>query len=415
MPASELDLSYVTSLSQDAKDHLYMAEALRLAQKGSFTTQPNPRVGCVIVKGDEIVGRGWHRKAGEPHAEVHAIQQAGVLAKGSCAYVTLEPCSHFGKTPPCADALIEAGVSRVVVAIKDPNPSVAGKGLAKLEAQGIELKVNVLAGQARELNKGFIKRMETGLPWLSVKMAMSLDGRTAMASGESQWITGPQARSDVQRLRASCSAVLTGIGTLLYDDAALTVRESQFDAKRFPEDITRASSIDVNDGFDGILLSEVLQHQPLRVILDSKARMPENARLLEEKSPILWVVSEGVVLSSAQQSIADLDFVEILFLPNLASPESLAKLLEYLAVLECNDVLVEAGSTLAGSFVDAGLWDELIIYMAPKLMGSQARSLFELPLDKMIDAKPLSLMDVRQFGDDVRFIYQAGAKNELAV
>lgn len=401
MHSPKVESITISALSQDAQDNFYMAEALRLARKGIFTTHPNPRVGCVLVKDNVIVGQGWHRKAGEPHAEVHAINQAGELARGACAYVTLEPCSHFGKTPPCAEALIRAGVKRVVAAIEDPNPQVAGKGLALLEANGIDIKVNVLADEARALNKGFMKRMESDLPWVSIKMAMSLDGRTAMASGESQWITGPQARADVQRLRAESSAVVTGIGTLLHDDAALTVRAEQFDAKPFSENITDV----VVSGFDGVSLDEITQNQPLRVIIDSKARMPVNSRILDTESPILWVISAGLNLDSQQCSIADLPFVEVLILPKLSSAEFLQRVLERLASLGCNEVLVEAGSKLAGSFVEAGLWDELVIYMAPKLLGSSARPLLDLPIDKMLNAKSISLLDIRQFGNDIRFIY----------
>lgn len=401
MYSPKLDPISISDLSQDAKDNFYMAEALRLARKGVFTTHPNPRVGCVLVKGDLVVGQGWHRKAGGPHAEVHAIKQAGELAKGACAYVTLEPCSHFGKTPPCAEALINAGVTRVVAAVEDPNPEVAGKGLALLQANGIEVKVNVLADEASALNKGFMKRMGLGLPWVSIKMAMSLDGRTAMASGESQWITGPQARADVQRLRAESSAVVTGIGTLLHDDAALTVRAEQFDARHCAENISVVAGGDL----DGVSLDEITQNQPLRVIIDSKARMPANSRILDTESPILWVISEGLTLDSQQRSITDLPFVEVLSLPKLSSAEFLQRVLERLATLGCNEVLIEAGSKLAGSFVEAGLWDELVIYMAPKLLGSSARALLDLPIDKMLNAKSVSLIDLRLFGDDIRFIY----------
>jgi diaminohydroxyphosphoribosylaminopyrimidine deaminase/5-amino-6-(5-phosphoribosylamino)uracil reductase len=401
MYSPKIDSLSVSELSPDAKDSFYMAEALRLARKGIFTTHPNPRVGCVLVKDNEVVGRGWHRKAGGPHAEVHAIKQAGEQAKGACAYVTLEPCSHFGKTPPCTPALINAGVVRVVAALEDPNPLVAGKGLALLQANGIEIKVNVLAEEARALNKGFIKRMETGLPWVSIKMAMSIDGRTAMASGESQWITGPKARADVQRLRAESSAVVTGIGTLLHDDAALTVRAEQFDARHCAESISDLAA----DDLGGVSLDEITQSQPLRVIIDSKARMPLNSRILDTESPVLWVISDALKLDSQQRSIAALPFVDILYLPTLSSAESLQRILETLASLGCNEVLVEAGSKLAGSFVEAGLWDELIIFMAPKLLGSKAKPLLDLPIDKMLNAKSVSLLDVRQFGDDIRFIY----------
>lgn len=398
---SSSDLSQISMLSQDAKDNLFMAEALRLAKKGLYTTQPNPRVGCVLVKNDEVIGRGWHRKAGEPHAEVNALKQAGSLARGACAYVTLEPCSHYGRTPPCAEALINAGITRVVIAVEDPNPQVGGKGISLLQQNGIDVKVNVLVSEAKILNKGFLKRMETGLPWLSIKMAMSLDGRTAMASGESQWITGPQARADVQRIRAESSAILTGIGTLLHDDAALTVRAEQFDAKRCAEDV----SVVAIDDFDGVSLDEIVQSQPLRVVMDSKARMPSNSRVLEAGGSVLWVISEEIKLDSQQRAVADLPAVDVLSLPKLSSAGSLQRVLEYLAEQGCNEVLVEAGPTLAGSFVEAGLWDELIVYMAPKLLGSSAKPLLNLPIDKMLNTKAISLFDLRQFGDDIRFIY----------
>lgn len=413
--SSEINAVHVANMPQDSKDHLYMSEALRLAKKGVFTTHPNPRVGCVLVKDDQIIGRGWHRKAGEAHAEIHAIKQAGLLAKGACAYVTLEPCSHFGKTPPCADALIKADVARVVVAIEDPNPSVAGRGIAKLKAQGIDVVVNVLADQAKAINKGFIKRMELGLPWVSIKMAMSVDGRTAMASGESQWITGPQARSDVQRIRAESSAIMTGIGTLLHDDAALTVRAEQFDVECFSDNVTCLANSEPNENFDGVSLDEIIHNQALRVVVDSQARMPITARLLETKSRVLWVVSENVSLNATQKAISELDFVDVFVLPAMQPADFLHAVLQHLASLECNEVLIEAGSTLAGSFVEAGLWDELIVYMAPKLLGSHARPLLNLPIDEMSHSKGLVLKDVRQFGDDLRLIYQATKPSLQAV
>lgn len=391
-----------SAVSQDSVDHFYMAEALRLARKGRFTSQPNPRVGCVLVKNGQLIGRGWHRKAGQAHAEVNAIRQAGDQANGACAYVTLEPCSHFGKTPPCADALIKAGVSRVVVAIQDPNPDVSGSGIAKLRAAGIEVCINVLSEQARQINRGFIKRMETGTPWLTIKMAMSVDGRTAMSSGESKWITGAAARADVQRLRAESSAVITGIGTLLADDAALTVRAEQIDVASLSSDVTEK----MDSSFDGISLEELVSVQPLRVVLDSQARMPLNARLLETKTPVLWVISDEQKLDSAQQLVADLDFVDILRVPNLLSADGMNLILKHLAKLACNEVLLEAGSTLAGSILAADLWDEFVLYVAPKLMGCSAKPLFTLPIDSMNKAKALKLQDLRLVGDDVRYIYR---------
>lgn len=390
----------MTFSNQDAEDRYYMAEALRLARKGRFTTHPNPRVGCVLVKDSEIIGRGWHRKAGEAHAEIHALRQAGDRAKDACAYVTLEPCSHYGKTPPCADALVSAGVSRVVCAMQDPNPQVAGSGLKKLENAGIQTKLNVLSEEARWLNKGFIKRMETGMPWVTLKMAMSLDGRTAMASGESQWITGPAARSDVQRLRAESAAILTGIGTLLQDNAALTVRAEQFDCERF-EDVSAVQS----PTFDGVSLADIIEKQPLRVVLDSQARMPESSRLLETPSPVLWVVSEKAVFSGGQQKIAEQAFVDVLRMPEQEPAERLALIMAQLAVRGINEVLVEAGAQLAGGFLSANLCDELVVYIAPKLMGSTARPLAHIALEKMAESKMLKLQDVRQVGPDIRLTY----------
>jgi diaminohydroxyphosphoribosylaminopyrimidine deaminase/5-amino-6-(5-phosphoribosylamino)uracil reductase len=389
--------------SRDAEDRFYMAEALRLARKGRFTTHPNPRVGCVIVNDSRIVGAGWHRRAGEPHAEVHALRQAGALAKGACAYVTLEPCSHFGLTPPCADALIAAGVSRVVAAIQDPNPRVAGSGLKKLQSVGIEVRVNVLEKEALEINKGFIKRMASGLPRVSLKMAMSLDARTAMFSGESQWITGPAARADVQRLRAESSAVLTGIGTLLQDDAALTVRAEQFDYARY------ADAAD-DSGLNEVGLQEIIARQPLRIVLDSNAQMPSDCRLLATPAPILWVVSESLDLREDQKAIAALPYVELLALPDLSASERLVLLLRALAAKGINEILVEAGARLAGSFISSGLYDELIVYMAPKLMGSTARPLAIMDLQTMAENKALKLIDVRQFGEDLRLIYEPADK-----
>lgn len=399
-----------SGLDQASVDHFYMAEALRLARKGRFTTQPNPRVGCVLVKNGQVIGRGWHRKAGQAHAEVNAIQQAGDLTNGACAYVTLEPCSHFGKTPPCADALIKAGVARVVVAIQDPNPEVSGRGIAKLRAAGIDVSVNVLSEQARQINRGFIKRMETGTPWLTIKMAMSVDGRTAMSSGESKWITGAAARADVQRLRAESSAVITGIGTLLADDAALTVRTEQIDLASLASDVTEKE----DNSFDGISLEELVSVQPLRVVLDSKARMPLSARLLETKTPVLWVMSDEQKLDSAQQRIADLAFVDILRVPELLSAEGMSTILNTLAKLGCNEVLLEAGSILAGSILAADLWDELVLYVAPKLMGCSAKPLFTWPIESMSQAKAIKLHDLRLVGEDVRYIYRpAGETGRL--
>ncbi len=387
--------------NQDAEDRFYMAKAIRLAEKGRFTAHPNPRVGCVLVNNGKIIGSGWHKRAGEPHAEVHALREAGEQARGACAYVTLEPCSHFGKTPPCADALIKAGVSRVVAAMEDPNPQVAGSGFDKLRAAGVDVVSGILFEQAAALNKGFIKRMRTGLPWVTLKVAVSLDGRTAMASGESQWITGPQARSDVQRLRAESAAVVTGISTLLCDDAALTVRAQQFDFLRFPEDV----SAQTDPLFNGVSVDEVIASQPLRVVLDSQARMPEDCRLLSTPEPVLWVISDKVNLRGKQTDIAALPYVDVLPMADMGTPKALHSLLSLLAGRGINQLLVEAGSRLMGSFISAGVWDELVVYMAPKLMGAAAHPLAAITIDSMADSQMLRLKDIRQFGEDIRLIY----------
>lgn len=395
-----------SAVSQDSLDHIYMSEALRLAKKGLFTTHPNPRVGCVIVKDGVVVGRGWHKKSGEGHAEVHAIRQAGELAKGACAYVTLEPCSHFGKTPPCADALIKAGIARVVAAMVDPNPEVSGRGMARLEAHNIETKTNVLAEEARQLNKGFVRRMLDSRPWVTIKLAMSVDGRTAMASGESQWITSAYARADVQRLRAESSAIMTGVETVLQDDAALTVRKEQLDLQRFSDVFCDSDSLVC----DGVSLEEVLARQPLRVVMDSEGRLPLKSRLLSFKGPVLWVVAEGLKFDSEQTQLANLSHVKVLRVNQGSRRESLNQVMNYLAEQGCNELLVEAGSTLSGEIIKSGYCDELVVYMAPKLMGSLARPLFNLPLDTMNQSIDLTLVDMRQFGDDIRFIYRpAGA------
>ena len=366
-------------------DYLFMGEAIQLAKKGLYTTSPNPRVGCVLVCDKQIVGKGWHKKAGEGHAEVNAIAEAGSSAKGSTAYVTLEPCSHFGRTPPCASALIGAGVAEVIVAMTDPNPKVSGSGCKLLKAAGLKVRTGLLDAQARELNPGFVQRMEKRRPWVRIKMAISVDGRTAMASGESQWITGAAARSDVQELRARSCAILTGIGTILSDDAALTVRAEQLD-------------IEVN----GVTVQDIVERQPLRVVLDSDAKMPISSRMLGPTSPVLWVVSDAAVLD---QGIIDLEYVEVLRVPELNSKTGMTIVLNKLCDMGCNEILIEAGATLAGSFIDSNLWDELVVYMAPKLLGSQARALANLPLSKMSDAKDMILKDLRIIGDDVRMTY----------
>jgi diaminohydroxyphosphoribosylaminopyrimidine deaminase/5-amino-6-(5-phosphoribosylamino)uracil reductase len=351
-------------------DHRYMARALQLAERGLFTTDPNPRVGCVLVKDDDIVGEGWHQRAGEAHAEINALQAAGNAAKGATAYITLEPCCHHGRTAPCSDALIAAGVSRVVAAMPDPNPQVAGQGLAQLEKAGIETSSGVLQAQAEALNPGFIQRMSQGRPYVRGKLAMSLDGRTAMASGESQWITGTAARADVQRLRARSAAIVTGIGTVLADDPALTARVDE----------------------------EVMQ--PLRVVLDSQLQMPLTAKMLTlpGQTLVLTGSSDEQKANALQEAGAE---VEVLTANN--GRVDLNAVLGCLVQRHVNEVLVEAGATLCGAFLQAGLVDELVVYMAPMILGNEARGLLNLPgLDKLAQAVKLEIVDVRAVGQDWR-------------
>ncbi len=361
-----------------AADHEWMARALRQARRGLYTTDPNPRVGCVLVRDGEVVGEGWHRKAGEPHAERIALAAAGDRARGAAAYVTLEPCSHHGRTPPCADALVEAGVTRVVAAMEDPNPLVAGRGLARLREAGIETRMGLMADQAEALNPGFVKRMRHGLPWVRCKLAMSLDGRTAMASGESVWITGEAARRDVQFLRARSSAILTGIGTVLADDPSLNVRLGA-------------------DELPGVESPAYLR-QPVRVVLDSALRIPESARLLSLPGET-WIFHAHGDAAKAER-LAHRQGVSLI---ELAAGLDLPEVLRELALREINEVLIEAGPTLAGAALTAGVIDELVFYMAPHLMGHQARGLFHLPgLDRMDQRRPLTITDLRAVGRDWR-------------
>ena len=362
-----------------AADRSWMSRALMLAERGLYTTEPNPRVGCVLVADGEVVGEGWHVRAGEGHAEVNALAQAGERARGATAYVTLEPCSHFGKTPPCADALIKAGVSRMVAAMQDPNPQVAGNGLQRLREAGIAVECGLLEEQARALNPGFIKRMQQGLPWVRVKLAMSLDGRTAMASGESKWITGPSARADVQRLRARSGAVVSGADSVLLDDSALTVRASELG---LPSDEAAAAA----------------ERQPLRVLIDSLRRVPLEQRFFREAGPSL------VISTSAEQAADDYLAAgsELLAVPGADGKVDLHAVLQTLAERGCNEVLVEAGAGLSGAFWRAGLVDELIVYMAPRLLGSQARPLMQLPFESMSEAMDVAIVDMRAIGQDWR-------------
>ena len=347
-----------------------MAHALRLAERGLYTTQPNPRVGCVIAHGEAMVGAGFHRRAGEPHAEVHALREAGERARGATAYVTLEPCAHYGRTPPCADALVAAGVSRVVVAAEDPFPQVAGRGIDKLRAAGVAVETGLLREPARELNCGFLSRHERGRPFVRVKLAMSLDGRTALANGESRWITGEAAREDVQRWRARSSAILSGSGTVLADDPRLTVR--------LPED----------EEFT----------PPLRVLLDRQLRIPAGSQVLDGTAPTL-------ILHDAAASCADdrLARVECMAMATRDNLLDLHAVLALLAGRGCNEVHVEAGPTLCGALFAAGLADELLLYIAPLLLGDSARPLLRLPpLADMASRWQLQVVDQRMLGADIR-------------
>lgn len=365
-------------------DHRYMARALKLAQKGLYTTDPNPRVGCVIVRDDQVVGEGFHLRAGEPHAEIHALNTAGEHAKGATAYVTLEPCSHTGRTGPCAVALLEAKVARVVIAMQDPNPQVSGRGIRLLEEAGIEVAVGLLESEARALNPGFIARMTRQRPFVRLKMAMSLDGRTAMGSGESQWITGPEARAQVQRLRARSSAILSGVESIIMDDSRLTLRADQLQLAN---------------------AAEAVQRQPLRVILDTRLRLPLAAACLSEPGRTLVITTPAH--TAEKRARLTQAGAEIHVLPAGSDGRiDLALMLQWLAEHEqVNELLVETGATLAGALLDAALIDELQLFVAPTLLGGEARPLFALPgLSRMADQRRLTIHDMRAVGRDWRII-----------
>ena len=358
-------------MSFSAVDHGMMARALQLAERGLWTTTPNPRVGCVLVRAGEIVGEGWHERAGEGHAEVNALRAAGELARGATAYVTLEPCSHHGRTPPCAEALIAAGVSRVVAAMSDPNPLVAGNGLAMLQAAGIVTASGLLEGEARELNIGFVARMTRGRPWLRLKAAASLDGKTALNNGVSQWITGPEARRDGQRWRARACAVLTGIGTVRDDDPQLTVREV------------------------------AMTRQPLRVVVDSKLETPLTAKILRGGAVLVAAAVDDEKRANSLRAAG----AEVVVLPNPHGKVDLKNLLEELGRRGINEVHAEAGFKLNGSLLREGLVDELLLYLAPCVIGHQASSLFNLPELTTLDGKRrLQIRDLRQIGVDIRVL-----------
>lgn len=369
-------------------DRAYMAEALGLARHGLTTTTPNPMVGCLLVRDGEVIGRGWHEYAGGPHAEINALRDAASraggdaqqpqawrdAAQGATCYVTLEPCNHTGRTGPCTEALVQAGIARVVYAMEDPNPEVSGAGFMRLREAGIEVAGPLLEDDALALNAGFVRRMMNGRPWVRCKLAMSLDGRTAMQSGESRWVTSRRAREDVQRLRAASCALISGVDTVLMDNASLTVRR---------EDWIEAPA-------EGEL------RQPLRVILDSNQRLKPDCALVNNVSPILVVHTGGELQHDWP------DHVEHIQLPALKGRVRLEEVLDELGRRGCNKVLVEAGATLAGGFLRRALLDEIIIYMAPKLMGNNARGLFDLPVDKMSGQLPLQINDIRAVGQDWR-------------
>lgn len=364
----------VPSPGFSASDHALMARALHLAERGLYTTQPNPRVGCIIARDGEAIGEGWHERAGEPHAEVFALRAAGMRARGATAYVTLEPCAHYGRTPPCADALVEAGVARVVAACEDPNPKTAGGGLRRLREAGIEVQSGLMSDAARELNRGFFSRLERGRPWARVKLAMSLDGRTALGSGESKWITGEAARADVQRWRARSSAILVGAGTARADDPRLTVRLSE--GKAF--------------------------QPPLRIVLDAKLdALPAAAHLLDGGAPTLALHAPGARPSDQRYARAELAAVPV----NAQGRFDLAEAMRLLAAREINELQVEAGPSLCGALFDAGLVDELLLYIAPVLLGDLARPLLHLPpLAEMAGRRSLQVVEQRMLGTDIRLL-----------
>lgn len=365
-----------------AADHAWMAQALALAARGVYTTDPNPRVGCVLVRDGQKIAEAFHHRTGEAHAEVLAIAAAGGDTTGATAYVSLEPCCHYGRTPPCADALIEAGIARVVVAATDPNPRVGGRGLARLRDAGVAVAFGLLSEQSEQLNPGFFRRMRAGLPYVRAKLAASLDGRTAMASGESRWITGAAARADVHRLRARSSAIVTGVDTVLADDPQLTVRD---------------------------FLGEFLP--PRRVVVDSQLRMPVSAGLLSDQRGVTVVHGGTMPGREAALVNAGAELWEASLEDNgHVAPTAV---LEALAAAEINEVMLEAGARLTGAWVQAGRVDELIIYLAPHLMGSEGRPLLELAgLEQMTDRLPLHLLDQRMVGEDLRLTLRVGDREE---
>ena len=367
-------------MSAKANDRAYMAHALQLAARGLTTTDPNPRVGCVIVAGDEVVGEGWHIRAGEAHAEAIALNQAGDRAAGSTVYVTLEPCCHQGRTPPCVDRLVQAKVRRVVYAANDPNPAVAGQGAERLRAAGVDMESGLMESESRLLNPGFFSRMIRNRPWVRSKLAVSVDGRTALANGASKWITGEAARNDVQRWRARSTAILTGAGTVIADDPSLNVRDPELSDAR----------------------------QPMRVIVDSRLRMSPNARVLS-------IPGDTVVLycDASDKTVRELAHAgaRVEKMPAANGRVALEAVMSWLSQMEVNELLVEAGPVLNGALIEAGLIDEYLLYIASHILGTDARGMFGISaLQKMSDRVELQLIDVRHVGDDLRLRYQAAAE-----
>ncbi len=354
-----------------ADDHRFMARALELAERGLYTTTPNPRVGCVIVRDGAVAGEGWHERAGGPHAEINALAAAGAKARGSTAYVSLEPCVHRGRTGPCADALIKAGVARVFAAMRDPNPLVSGKGLDALKQAGIATEAGLMEDEARELNIGFVSRMTRGRPWVRMKLAASLDGKTALNNGRSRWITGEPARRDGHHWRARACAVLTGAGTVRDDDPQLTVRDVP------------------------------TPRQPLRVVVDSKLETPPTAKILEGGGVLVAAAREDRAKAAALEARG----AEVIVMPNPAGKVELEDLFRELARREVNEVHVEAGHRLNGSLVREGQVDELLVYLAPTLIGDQALGMFELPeLTDLSGGRKVRIRDVRMIGADIRIM-----------
>lgn len=352
-----------------AADYTFMAEAIRLAEKGLYTTSPNPRVGCVIVKNHQIIGRGWHEKAGQPHAEINALKQVASEVKGSTVYVTLEPCCHYGRTPPCTDTLMNAGIAKLVIAAQDPNPRVAGKGIKQLKAAGIEVQYGLLEAQANQLNIGFVSRMTRQRPWITVKIASSLDGKIALANGKSQWITGEAARTDVHRLRARSCAILTGINTVKQDDPELSVRYIQ---------TTR---------------------QPFRVILDNRLEIATNAKVLQKPGSLIFTtLQDNQKIDSLSEKGA-----QVIVLPSPTGKLNLVEVMSTLAELEINELFVEAGSTLNGALIESRLVDEIIIYCAPIVLGNHAQSMLNLPeLTSLSQKWQLEIKEIGKVGSDIK-------------